>query len=73
MWLYPLPSLVALAGWSYIYVTSGWTFALGGLALLASGVRGVQADAGGQGPGATVAANRSRGSRLPGLDTEPRP
>ena len=37
MWLYPLPSLVALVGWSYIYVTSGWTFALGGLALLASG------------------------------------
>ena len=54
MWLYPLPSLVALAGWSYIYVTSGWTFALGGLALLASGVVVFMLTLGarGRGPGA---------------------
>ena len=38
IWLYPLPSLVALAGWSYIFVTSGWKFALYGLLVLASGV-----------------------------------
>ena len=38
MWLYPLPSLVALAGWSYIFVTSGWRFALYGVLVLASGV-----------------------------------
>ena len=25
MWLYPLPSLIALAGWAYIYVSSGRT------------------------------------------------
>ena len=38
MWLYPLPSIVALAGWSYIYFTSGWTYVLYGLAVVASGV-----------------------------------
>jgi APA family basic amino acid/polyamine antiporter len=38
MWLYPLPSLVAFAGWSYIFLTSGWRFALYGLGVLASGV-----------------------------------
>ncbi|MBZ5586331.1 MAG: APC family permease [Acidobacteriia bacterium] len=38
MWLYPLPSLVALAGWCYIFLTSGWTYALFGLGVLATGV-----------------------------------
>ena len=38
IWLYPLPSLVALAGWSYIFATSGWRFAIYGLLVLASGV-----------------------------------
>jgi basic amino acid/polyamine antiporter, APA family len=38
MWLYPLPSLIALVGWSYIFLTSGWTFILYGLVTLASGV-----------------------------------
>jgi basic amino acid/polyamine antiporter, APA family len=38
MWLYPLPSLVALAGWSYIFLTSGWTFAAFGLGVLATGI-----------------------------------
>jgi amino acid transporter len=38
MWLYPLPSLLALAGWSYIFLTSGWRFALYGVGVLASGV-----------------------------------
>jgi len=38
MWLYPLPSLIALVGWIYIFVTSGWAFVGYGLAVLASGV-----------------------------------
>jgi amino acid transporter len=38
MWLYPLPSLIALAGWSYIFLTSGWTFILYGLLTLAGGL-----------------------------------
>lgn len=38
MWLYPLPSLIALAGWSYVYLASGWMYALYGLAVVGSGV-----------------------------------
>jgi len=38
MWLYPLPSLLALAGWTYIFLTSGWTFILYGLLTLAAGI-----------------------------------
>ncbi len=38
MWLYPLPAAIALAGWSYIFATSGWAFALYGVLVLASGV-----------------------------------
>jgi amino acid transporter len=38
MWLYPLPSVLALVGWLYVFVTSGWTFVLCGLGVLASGV-----------------------------------
>jgi amino acid transporter len=38
MWFYPLPCLIAFAGWSYIFVTSGWVFVLYGLLVLASGV-----------------------------------
>ena len=38
MWLYPLPSVVALAGWSYIFATSGWKFAIYGVLVLASGM-----------------------------------
>jgi amino acid transporter len=38
MWLYPLPSVLALIGWGYVFATSGWTFVLGGLGVLASGV-----------------------------------
>ncbi len=38
IWLYPLPSLLALAGWIYIFVTSGWAFILYGLLTLAGGL-----------------------------------
>jgi amino acid transporter len=38
MWLYPLPSVLALAGWVYVFATSGWTFVLGGVGVLVSGV-----------------------------------
>ena len=38
MWLYPLPSIIALLGWVYIFLTSGWEFAGFGLLTLALGV-----------------------------------
>jgi amino acid transporter len=38
MWLYPLPSIIALLGWIYIFVTSGWAFVGFGLLTLALGV-----------------------------------
>jgi len=38
MWLYPLPSAIAFLGWTYIFLTSGWSFAGFGLLTLALGV-----------------------------------
>jgi amino acid transporter len=38
MWLYPLPSLLAVLGWSYIFVTSGWQYVLYGLLTLVAGI-----------------------------------
>ena len=38
MWLYPVPSVAALAGWAYIFVTSGWTYLGFGLLTLMAGV-----------------------------------
>jgi basic amino acid/polyamine antiporter, APA family len=38
MWLYPLPGVIALLGWSYIFLTSGWAFAAFGVLTLALGV-----------------------------------
>jgi amino acid transporter len=38
MWLYPLPSIIALTGWLYIFATSGWGFAGLGLATIVAGV-----------------------------------
>ena len=37
-WLYPVPAVIALAGWIFIYVSSGWMFALSGLCVLATGL-----------------------------------
>lgn len=37
MWLYPLPSMVALAGWIFVIVTSGWTYVGSGAAVMAAG------------------------------------
>jgi amino acid transporter len=37
MWLYPLPALIALLGWTFLWVTSGWTLILSGLGVIASG------------------------------------
>jgi amino acid transporter len=37
MWLYPLPSLVALAGWTFVLATSGAGFLWGGLGIIAFG------------------------------------
>jgi amino acid transporter len=38
MWLYPLPILVAFAGWTYITATSGTVYILGGLGVLGVGI-----------------------------------
>jgi amino acid transporter len=38
MWLYPLPSAIAFAGWSYIFLTSGWRYIAFGLLTLVAGV-----------------------------------
>jgi amino acid transporter len=37
MWLYPVPSFVALIGWVFIFATSDWTIILLGLGTLAFG------------------------------------
>jgi amino acid transporter len=37
MWLYPVPALTALAGWMYVFLTSGTKFILFGLAVIAAG------------------------------------
>jgi amino acid transporter len=38
MWLYPVPSLIALAGWLFVVLTSGLVYILISLLLLAGGV-----------------------------------
>jgi amino acid transporter len=38
MWLYPLPSLLALAGWIFIFVTTDWRVIIFGLGMLAAGL-----------------------------------
>ncbi len=38
VWLYPIPNLIALAGWFFIFVTSGTTPILLGLGMLALGI-----------------------------------
>jgi len=37
MWLYPIPGVVALVGWAYIFATSGWKYIVFGLLTLAAG------------------------------------
>jgi amino acid transporter len=37
MWLYPLPCVVALVGWLYVYICAGWPFIVLGLATLTAG------------------------------------
>jgi APA family basic amino acid/polyamine antiporter len=38
MWLYPLPAVLALLGWMYIFATSGWRYIIAGLATLLVGI-----------------------------------
>ena len=38
MWLYPVPAIVALAGWTFLLLTSGWFLIALGLGTLALGV-----------------------------------
>jgi amino acid transporter len=37
-WLYPLPSVIALLGWIYVYLSAGWTPIVFSLAVLVAGV-----------------------------------
>ncbi|MFN7995667.1 MAG: APC family permease [Bryobacteraceae bacterium] len=37
-WLYPLPNAIALLGWTYILVTSGWAFITFGIVTLLAGI-----------------------------------
>ena len=37
MWLYPVPAVIALVGWAYVFLTSGWAYIAVGLATLAAG------------------------------------
>ena len=38
MWFYPLPALIAFAGWSYIFLTAGWAYVAVGVATLLAGI-----------------------------------
>ena len=38
MWLYPLPCVVALGGWLFVYASSKWLFIGIGFATLLAGV-----------------------------------
>jgi amino acid transporter len=38
IWLYPLPSVIALLGWIFLFVTAGWQFILFGSGTLLAGV-----------------------------------
>lgn len=38
MWLYPLPSIVALCGWLFVFATSGRAVLLSGVGVLVSGI-----------------------------------
>jgi amino acid transporter len=38
MWLYPVPAIVALAGWIFLLLTSGWFLVALGLGTLALGI-----------------------------------
>ncbi|MGH9702311.1 MAG: hypothetical protein ACRD4K_02955, partial [Candidatus Acidiferrales bacterium] len=38
MWLYPVPAILAFAGWSYIFLTSGWKYVALGLLTLVIGI-----------------------------------
>jgi amino acid transporter len=38
MWLYPLPSVIALAGWIFVISTSGWRYLATGACVIAAGV-----------------------------------
>jgi amino acid transporter len=37
IWLYPVPAVIAFAGWLFIFATSGWNYVAFGLATLAIG------------------------------------
>ena len=37
MWLYPVPALVALVGWVFMWASSGWGLVFSGLGVIASG------------------------------------
>jgi amino acid transporter len=38
MWLYPLPCVIALAGWLFVYAGTGWLYIAMGAGTLAAGL-----------------------------------
>ncbi|HTC93565.1 MAG TPA: APC family permease [Terriglobales bacterium] len=64
MWLYPVPAVIAAAGWIYIFATSGWKFIVVGLVTLVVGIAVflIRAAYGRTWPYAEVAAQGSAGS-----------
>ena len=62
MW-YPLPSLIALAGWAFVFAASGPRYVLGGLATLAAGIVAFAIWSRRPGAGEAVAERNSIGQR----------
>ena len=60
MWLYPLPSMIAMAGWIFIITTSGWKYIASGFAVIAVGIAAYlwRARAAGEWPFASDAQSR---------------
>jgi amino acid transporter len=38
MWLYPLPGVIAMAGWMFVISTSGWQYLAIGACVIAAGI-----------------------------------
>jgi len=38
MWLYPLPSIIAMCGWIFVIATSGWTYIAACFGVIAVGI-----------------------------------
>ena len=38
MWLYPLPAVLSILGWTALFYYTGWKFALGGIVVILLGI-----------------------------------